>query len=101
DTTALLAQEDPVVEKTFHAGNPAYKNVISNTLSQGFLILKKSWEKQVWTERSCGMSISKQHLAATVILSSAFTLVSSLLPAKAAWLWNTAPAISYTLISPV
>jgi len=25
---ALLAHKDPVVEKTFHAGNPAYKNDI-------------------------------------------------------------------------
>ena len=26
DTKVLLAQEDPVVETSFHAGNPAYKS---------------------------------------------------------------------------
>jgi len=85
DTTALLAQDDPVVEKTFMRVILLTRTIISNTSSQGLLISKTSWEERVWTERSCGMSISKRNLAATAILSFASILVSNLLPVKAAW----------------
>lgn len=45
DTVALLAQEDPVVEKIFHAGNPAYKSDHFEHLKSRLSYFKKELEK--------------------------------------------------------
>src|SRR5690606_11287738 len=45
DTKALLSEDDPVVEKTFHAGNPAYKNDNFEYLKSRLSYFKKELEK--------------------------------------------------------